>query len=242
MWKPILSFAALLTSVLATSRTSAPSGCITVGSGAKFTSIQEAVQSLSKSSTQPQCIFIEPGEYKEQVFVTARAAQLSFYGYTTDTLSYSANVVNITNNLYHDTSPGMSNDATATLRVKAKNFKAYNINVINTYGKGAQALALSAYNDSGYYGCQFKGFQDTVLAQKGYQVYARSYIEGATDFVFGEYTPAWFEKVDLRVLENNVGYVTGEFVIGDGLYVPSLLTRGQPTVVIQHRQHPTTFL
>lgn len=55
----------------------------------------------------------------------------------------------------------------------------YNINLVNTRGSGSQALALSAYADKqGYYGCQFKGFQDTILAQTGNQVYAKSYIEG----------------------------------------------------------------
>jgi pectinesterase len=55
----------------------------------------------------------------------------------------------------------------------------YNINLVNTRGQGSQALALSAYADKqGYYGCQFKGYQDTILAQTGNQVYAKSYIEG----------------------------------------------------------------
>lgn len=48
----------------------------------------------------------------------------------------------------------------ATLRNYAENSKVYNINVANTYGKGEQALALSAYaNNQGYYACQFTGYQ-----------------------------------------------------------------------------------
>lgn len=105
---------------------------------------------------------------------------------------------------------GLSNDETATLRVKAANFKLYNVNVANTYGKGSQAVAVSAYADSGYYACQFTGFQDTLLTQQGTQVYAGCLIEGATDFIFGQYSPAWFENCDLRVVTASVGYVTGE--------------------------------
>lgn len=118
-----------------------------------------------------------------------------------------------------------NNDATATLRVWTSNFKLYNVNVVNTFGKGSQALALSANagvcrsmfliifksdisQDQGYYGCSFKGFQDTVLAQTGAQLYAKSYIEGATDFIFGQNGQAWFDYCDIRVLSASVGYIT----------------------------------
>ncbi|CAN8105999.1 unnamed protein product [Discula destructiva] len=204
--KSVLSLAALLTSVLAASRTSAPSGCITAGSGGTYSTIQAAVNSLSTTSTTAQCIFIEPGTYKEQVLVSARSAQLTFYGYTSDTLSYSANQVTITNNLA--AASGLTDDETGTLRVKAANFKAYNINIVNSYGKGSQAIALSAYATSGYYACQIRGYQDTVLAQTGYQLYAMSYIEGVTDFIFGQYALAWFNECDIRVLTATEGTIT----------------------------------
>lgn len=203
------AFATLLGSALAASRTSAPAGCITVGSGGSYSTIQAAVNSLSTTSTAAQCVFIEPGTYNEQVLVSARSAQLTFYGYTTDTASYASNVVTISDNLSQ--ADGLSDDETGTLRVQATNFKMYNVNVANTYGQGSQAIALSAYADSGYYACQFTGFQDTVLAQTGYQLYAGCLIEGATDFIFGQYSPAWFESCDIRVLSASVGYVTGEF-------------------------------
>lgn len=104
---------------------------------------------------------------------------------------------------------GVNNDLTATVRAWASNFKMYNVNVVNTRGSGSQALALSAYGDKqGYYGCSFKGFQDTILAQTGNQVYAKSYIEGATDFVFGQKATAWFDGIDIRVLAASVGYIT----------------------------------
>ncbi|KAF3760479.1 family 8 carbohydrate esterase [Cryphonectria parasitica EP155] len=202
----LLTLATLFAAVLATSRTSAPSGCITAGSGGTYSTIQEAVDSLSTTSTTAQCIFIEAGSYNEQVTVSAREAELTFYGYTEDTSTYSSNVVTITNDL--SAASGLSDEETGTLIVLATNFKMYNINVANTYGDGSQAIALSAYADSGYYACQFTGFQDTVLAEEGYQLYAGCLIEGATDFVFGQYSPAWFQSCDIRVLEASVGYVT----------------------------------
>ncbi|KAM0287596.1 hypothetical protein ACHAO9_007626 [Fusarium lateritium] len=196
-----------ITAALAASRTTAPSGCITVkkspGSG-QFGTIQAAVNSLSTTASGTQCIFIDQGTYSEQVLVSSRSAQLTIYGYTADTSGYSGNKVTIT--AKKSQADGLNNDASATLRVKAANFKLYNVNVANTYGKGSQAVALSAYADSG--GCALTGFQDTLLANEGYQVYSRCLIQGATDFIFGQRASVWFEKNDLRVVTANVGYIT----------------------------------
>ncbi|KAK2074564.1 hypothetical protein P8C59_008760 [Phyllachora maydis] len=193
--------------VLAASRTSAPPGCLTVGkaSGA-YSTVQSAVDALSVTSKAAQCIFISPGTYKEQVLVPPRAAQLSIYGSTSDTSGHAGNTVTITASKSLAGEP--SDDATGTLRVKAANFRLYNVNVNNGFGEGQQAIALSAYADSGYYGCAFTGFQDTVLAQQGYQLYSKCLIQGATDFVFGQNSPAWFEQCDIRVLTKDQGYVT----------------------------------
>ncbi|KAK3381504.1 pectin lyase fold/virulence factor [Podospora didyma] len=190
-------------------RTSAPPGCLTVAkSGGQYSTIQAAVNSLSTTSTTAQCIFISAGTYAEQVLVAARKAQLSIYGATTDTSGYAANQVTITASKSQASPGGLSNDETATLRVKAAGFRLYNVNVNNGYGKGSQAVALSAYADSGYYGSAFTGFQDTLLANTGTQLYSRCLIQGATDFIFGQHAPAWFEKCDIRVVAASVGYVT----------------------------------
>lgn len=52
------------------------------------------------------------------------------------------------------------------------------------------------------------GFQDTLLAQSGAQLYAKSYIEGATDFIFGQRAQAWFENCDIGVVAAATGWVT----------------------------------
>ncbi len=177
-------------------------------SGGDFSTVQAAVNSLSTTDGADQCIFVNPGTYKEQVLVASRAAKLTIYGYTTDTTGYAKNEVTITSSLSQK--DGLSNDETATLRVKATNFRLYNINVVNGYGEGSQAVALSAYADSGYYASQFLGFQDTVLSNKGRQLFAKSLIQGATDFIFGQEAASWFEKSDIRVLARSTGYITGK--------------------------------
>ncbi|KAI1324716.1 pectin lyase fold/virulence factor [Xylariaceae sp. FL0255] len=204
----LLASLALATTAMATSRTSAPSGCLSVAkSGATYSTIQAAVNALSTTSTSAQCIFINPGTYTEQVLVNAHDAELTFYGYTEDTSGYADNQVEITYSASQAT--GLSDDETGTLRIKTSNFKMYNINVNNGYGSGSQAIALSAYSNAGYYGCAFTGYQDTVLAEEGAQVYAASMIQGATDFIFGQSATAWFYNVDIRVLAASEGFITG---------------------------------
>lgn len=147
------------------------------------------------------------GTYKEQVYIPALKSALTIYGETTDTSSFASNTVTITQGKSQDDSS--TNDLTATLRAWSPNFKLYNVNVVNTRGSGSQALALSASADKqGYYGCQFTGFQDTILAQTGNQVYAKSAITGATDFIFGQLATAWFDGVDIRVLAAASGFIT----------------------------------
>ncbi|CAE7174263.1 hypothetical protein PTNB73_02633 [Pyrenophora teres f. teres] len=188
-------------------RTSAPAGCLSVGPSSTFKTVQAAVDALSTTGTAAQCIFLAAGTYKEQVSIQQLASQLTIYGETTDISSYGSNTVNITQGKSQDDSP--NNDATATLRALTTNLNVYNINLINTRGKGRQALALSASSDKqAYYGCQFRGFQDTVLAQSGRQLFAQSYIEGATDFIFGQHATAWFEQVSIGVLPASLGYIT----------------------------------
>jgi len=206
----------LIPYALAASRTSPPSGCLVVSkspASGQYGTVSAAVKAVAASSSSaPQCIFIYPGTYAEQVLVPSlKTSQLSIYGSTTETSSYGANTVTLTSSLSQ--ANGLSNDETGTLRVKAAGFRLYNVNVNNEYGKGSQAVALSAQADSGYYGCGFTGFQDTLLANSGRQVYSRCLVQGATDFVFGRRGAAWFERCDVRVVSASLGYVTGKFFV-----------------------------
>ncbi|KAF2273027.1 carbohydrate esterase family 8 protein [Westerdykella ornata] len=200
----------LLSVALAAGRTSPPSGCLVVSktaSSGQYKTVQSAVNALSTTSTSPQCIFIYQGTYNEQVYIPSRKAALTIYGYTTDTSTYTGNTVTITQKLSQD--DVANNDLTATLRAHSANFKLYNVNLVNTRGQGSQALALSAQADKqGYYGVQFHGYQDTVLANTGAQLYAKCLIVGATDFIFGQTATAWFDRVDIRVLAASIGYIT----------------------------------
>ncbi|KAF5363373.1 hypothetical protein D9756_001058 [Leucocoprinus leucothites] len=175
------------------SRTSPPSGAKVVRAGTtnsgEFATLSAAVNSLPNDGSS-QSIFIYPGTYNEQVYIT-RSGPLTVYGYTTDTSTYRNNQATIQAGV--PASSAGSNDASGTVRIHKNDFKMYNVNVKNTYGVGGQAIALSQYGSRvGIYACGLYGYQDTLLVNDGTQVYLRGYIEGATDFIFGARGLAYF--------------------------------------------------
>ena len=101
---------------------------------------------------------------------------MQIYGYTTDTSTFTANQVVIQGSVPASTAG--SDDASGTLRIHKDNFSMYNVNVTNTFGVGSQAIAISQYGSQvGLYACAFIGYQDTLYANQGTQVFLKNYIE-----------------------------------------------------------------
>lgn len=189
------------------SRTSPPSGAkivrVNTTTSGEYATLAAAVAALPSDSSS-QIIFIYPGTYNGQVNIQ-RLGPVTLLGYTTDPGNYSANQVNLVASVPASTAG--SNDASGTLRIHTNGVKIYNINIRNNFGQGSQAIALSQYgNQVGVYACGLYGFQDTLLANQGTQVYLQSYIEGATDFIFGRLGQAYFEGNTIGVKSN--GWVT----------------------------------
>ncbi|KAF7319171.1 Pectinesterase [Mycena chlorophos] len=181
------------TTVLGASRTTPPSGALIVRAGTttpgEYATFAAALAALPNDDSS-QSIFIYPGTYTGQVDIT-REGPLTIYGYTTDTSNYVNNQVNI--DAAGNATTAGSDDASGTVRVHKNNFAAYNINIRNTLGPGVQAIALSQYGSQvGFYGCGMYGYQDTLYANEGTQVYLKGYIEGAVDFIFGRQGSAYF--------------------------------------------------
>lgn len=119
------------------SRTSAPSGCLTVGGSGTYSTIGSALDALG-SGTSSACIYIAAGTYKEQLTIDYAGA-LTLYGETSDTGTYKSNQVTITHTI---SSPEAGTlDKSATVNVVSDGFRMYNINAENGYGKGVQAVA-----------------------------------------------------------------------------------------------------
>ncbi|KAH6680180.1 pectin lyase fold/virulence factor [Halenospora varia] len=194
--------------------TTPPDGAIIVDSSGRASipmshlTVQGAIDALDRRTTRAQNIFIYPGIYREQVFIPPMPGNLTIQGYTADARSYNNNTATITQSLALINTT--ADDLTATLRNWNSNTKIYNLNLANTFGRAAtngQSLAVSAQvGNQGYYGMQFLGFQDTVLANRGSQLYAQCLIVGAVDFIYGQYAMAWFDQVDIRT--KAPGYIT----------------------------------
>ncbi|EEY58368.1 pectinesterase, putative [Phytophthora infestans T30-4] len=187
-------------------RTTPPPGAIVIdATGAysgSFKTVSEGVANLPKTAVQ-QILFLMPGTYEEQVTIPKLKGNLVVQGYTCDTTSYSSNQVTITHAMAQKDVPAnitkSRNDYTTTLLIKASNVKVYNLNVANTAGDVGQAIAMKVDGaNNGVYACNLTGYQDTLYANKGPELFAKSYISGAVDFVFGLYAKAWFESCDIE--------------------------------------------
>ncbi|KAF7874837.1 hypothetical protein EAF04_002011 [Stromatinia cepivora] len=187
-------------------RTVAPNGAIVVDQTGKidgsYTTVQAGIDALDANTANNQYLFIAPGTYFEQVYLPPIVANLTIQGYTEDARDYHGNQAIITYNLALINTT--SDDLTATFRAHNDNTKVYNLIIKNTFGHistNGQNLALSSFaTNVGFYATQFWGYQDTVLAEVGFQLYSKCLIVGAIDFIFGQKGLAWFEKNDIRTI------------------------------------------
>ncbi|KAG8876793.1 hypothetical protein FRB97_003916 [Tulasnella sp. 331] len=175
-----------------------PSGAITIdlnGAG-KYTTITAAL-----ADTSSNIYYIYAGTYNEAVVISR--AGITIYGATSNTNAYASNTVTISRD--ESAAEAGSDDASGTVRVQeaATGVSFYNLNIQNTYGQGSQAIALSAYaTDFACYACQLKGYQDTLLAEYGYQFYSGCLITGAVDFIFGQAASVWITGSTITTVGN----------------------------------------
>jgi pectinesterase len=95
-----------------------------------------------------------------------------------------------------------------TVLVQGNDFIAENLTIENTSGRVGQAVALHVEGDRCIIkNCRLLGNQDTlyVTTEKSRQLYQDCYIEGTTDFIFGEATVV-FQDCTIKSLLNS--YVT----------------------------------
>lgn len=191
-----------------TSGTTPPAGAVLVATdGAvkgSYSNLTAALASLP-SDTSTQIIFMYPGYYVEQVPAINRGGPTMIQGYTTANpgQTYSGNEVTIAFARGLSVSPtpvGHSDAETAVFTTDSSPIAIYNVDMVNSDNlDGATSnyvtLAASiASTHTGFYGCAFIGWQDTLLtaSKTGYQYYESCYIEGAIDFIWG-YSAAYFK-------------------------------------------------
>ncbi len=168
-----------------------------------FTTIQEAINASKAFPYQRVLIHIKNGVYNEKVHVYSWNTHVSLIGeskkYTIITFDDYYDKIDLgRNSTFH----------TATLLVEGNNFIAKNITVKNTAGAVGQAIALSVNADKCHFdNCSLLGFQDTLYTSgEGFKQYFKNcFIEGSTDFIFGEAT-VLYENCEIHSKTNS--YIT----------------------------------
>lgn len=180
------------------------------GSG-DFKTIQEAVNNVRDLGQEQVPIYIKKGVYHEKLVIPSWKTHISLIGEDKEHTI-------ITNNDYSGKLvPGgkdafgrdkMSTYTSYTVLVAGDNFTAENLTIENTSGRVGQAVALHVEGDRCVVkNCKLLGNQDTLYTATGSsrQLYQDCYIEGTTDFIFGEAT-AVFQQCTIKSLTNS--YIT----------------------------------
>ncbi|KAH0286515.1 carbohydrate esterase family 8 protein, partial [Aureobasidium sp. EXF-3399] len=182
--------------------TPTPSATLIVSQNAtacQYNNISAAIAALPNDS-KPYTIYIQAGVYNEQISIT-RNGKVTLIGETSFKNDYSQNQVKLQFSSGRLTSAGQ-NEQTPVINSKKTNDNSglalYNIDFVNTYPQTTNTAALAADfygNNMAAYGCSFIGFQDTLLANKGVQVFSNCYVEGSVDFIWGFGTAYFYKSV-----------------------------------------------
>jgi PelA/Pel-15E family pectate lyase len=152
------------------------------GSG-DFISVQEAMLKVPNNNTKEFVIYIKSGIYKEQIKVLSSNVTLIGESKKNTKLTF-----NLSNKDVGSTS------ASYSFYVAGNDFRAENLTFENSFGVGSQAVAVLVEADKAIFkNCNFLGWQDTLYAKNGRQLYQDCYIEGDVDFIFGQAT-VYFEN------------------------------------------------
>jgi len=180
--------------------TSGPSSTLVVSKtpgSCEYSNITAAINAIPNDN-KDYTIRIGAGTYVEQLSIT-RKGKVTLIGETSLSSDYTQNKVRVEISNGRLTSLGQ-NEQTPVIYAKKSNDRAglalYNIDFVNTYPQTYNTAALAAdfYGDNmAAYGCSFVGFQDTLLANKGTQVFSNCYVEGSVDFVWG-FSTAFFHQ------------------------------------------------
>lgn len=177
------------------------------GSG-NFKTIQEAINAVRDLSQQNVTIFIKKGTYHEKLVIPSWKSNIELLGEDKENTiitnsDYSGKPYTNGSDAYGK--PTFSTFTSYTLLVQGNDFIARNITIINASGPVGQAVALHVEGDRcTVFNCRLLGNQDTLYAatENSRQFYKDCYIEGTTDFIFGEAT-AVFQNCILKSLKNS---------------------------------------
>ncbi len=164
-----------------------------------YITIQDAINSVPNYLSKRTLIFVRKGLYKEKVVVSSSKTNVSLIGEDTKKVIISWDD--------YQGKDGISGANSYTLWLDSPGFYAENITVENTSGDVGQAIAIRTTGDTMVFNnCRFVGFQDTYYAHKRKQYNYNCYLEGATDFIYGDAT-AVFDSCTINCVKGGQ-YIT----------------------------------
>lgn len=213
MKKAGLLFMATIFAIVALAQQQYPSKLTVAQDGSgDYTTIQEAINAVRAYSPVPVTINIKNGVYHEKVNIPSWVTNITITGESRE------NTI-ITNDDYSGKYMAKGSD-TLTNKTKFSTFNSYtvwvhgndvtmqNLTIRNTAGRVGQAVALHVDGDRFVIkNCNLLGNQDTLLTanDSSRQYFADCFIEGTTDFIFGNAT-AVFQDCTIKSLTNS--YIT----------------------------------
>lgn len=206
MRRTLLAWFALAFAAAAVARGAKPDAIVAADGSGQYTTVRAAIDAcpqLTKTGSSRWTILVKPGTYRELIYIQREKRYVTLMG------EDAAKTV-ITFDLFNDypapDGKAISTFRTATVMLDADDFTVENITFENTAVRKGQALAIRVDGDRAVFRrCVFRGWQDTILVNRGRHYFEDCTIEGATDFIFGGAT-AWFERCTIRVLGD--GYIT----------------------------------
>lgn len=177
------------------------------GSG-NYKTIQEAVNSVRDLGHKRIVIHIRKGTYKEKVWIPSWKTNITLIG-------ESAESTIITNSDHTGKAVpggtdalGLTKHATYssyTMLIQGNGVVLQNLTIENAAGRVGQAVALHVEGDKVVVrDCRLLGNQDTLYTatSNSRQYYQDCYVEGTTDFIFGEATVV-FQNCHIKSLSNS---------------------------------------
>jgi len=173
-----------------------------------YKTIQEAVNSVRDLGQERVKIHVKKGVYKEKLLIPSWKTNITLTG-------ESAENTIITNNDYSGKPvkggvdafglPKHSTYSSYTVLIQGNGVIIENLTIENTAGRVGQAVALHVEGDKVVVrNCRLLGNQDTLYTAtaNSRQYYQNCYVEGTTDFIFGEATVV-FQNCQINSLTNS---------------------------------------
>ena len=208
-------------------------------SSTNFKTITDAlvyIEQLNLSADVVKVINIADGTYNEKVFVNIPNVQLIGSADKAPNHTQDNGVIIVYDAIAGKTDAaghayGTNGSGTVTIGSKAIDFVAKNITFKNYYNtnelyelsrtihSNTQAVALTVESGkAAFFGCKLTSYHDTLYSNKGNHYYEKCWIEGHTDYIFGQDARAYFNDCDIYSigavrkangdLNENGGYVT----------------------------------